>query len=98
MMQISIQLQPDAARELQDLRRAGSPATPGRLRATPVLAALEKLGLQLEPVHPGTDDPSLALHFTVEVPDQRTADRVIQALRQIKVVDAVYLKPADELP
>ena len=98
MRRISIQLKPEAAREAHGLRSTDSRAEPGRLRIAPVLAALRKLRLQLKPVHPGTQDPSLTQYFTVEVPDQQTADRVIQVLRQIKEVDGAYLKPTDGLP
>jgi hypothetical protein len=97
-MRIVIQLQPDAAREVHELQRRDRRTAPGRLRAAPVFALLEKLGLQLDPVHPDTRDPSLAVFFTIEIADQRTADRLLQDLQQMKVVDAAYLKPEDELP
>jgi hypothetical protein len=97
-MRIVIQLEPDAAREVHALQRTTRGTAPGRLRAAPVFALLEKFGLQLDPVHPGTRDPSLAVYFTIEIADQRTADRLLQDLQQMKVVDAAYLKPEDELP
>jgi len=58
----------------------------------------KQLGLVLEPIHPGTLDPDLVRYFTVEAPDQATAQRVIAQLRQSKAVEAAYLKPPDAMP
>jgi hypothetical protein len=56
------------------------------------------LGITLEPVHPGVSDPTLASYFTVEVPDEDTAKRVIERLKLRKGVEGAYIKPSDELP
>jgi hypothetical protein len=52
----------------------------------------------LEPIHPGTEDPELTRYFTVEAPDQATAERVMARLRQSKAVEAAYVKPPDAMP
>jgi hypothetical protein len=59
---------------------------------------LEKLGVELEPMHPGTRDPFLAPYFIVEVPDSETAERIVTHLRQSGAIEAAYIKPLDELP
>ena len=62
--------------------------------ASAVVAAAASLGLQLRPMHPGSDDPELASWFIAETDDSE----VVSALRLIAGVEAAYLKPADELP
>jgi hypothetical protein len=70
--------------------------------SSPELEELPKiqrdLGITLEPVHPGVSDPTLASYFTVEVPDEDTAERVVERLKLCKAVDGAYIKPSDELP
>jgi len=97
-MRVSIQLQLEAALQLQESGTKDRGAAPAQLGAAPVLKLLKKLGLRLEPVHPGTSDPMLAPYFAIEIADRQTADRVLQELQQMKVVDAAYLKPEDEMP
>lgn len=63
-----------------------------------LLTIAEELGVLLEPVHPGAEDPLLALYFMVEVPDSTTAERVIARLRESSAIEAAYLKPPNELP
>jgi hypothetical protein len=63
-----------------------------------VLEILKDLGMVLMPVHHGATDPLLAPYFTIEVQDMEQAEKVIQRLRQISVVEAAYIKPPAELP
>jgi hypothetical protein len=58
----------------------------------------DELGVDLEPLHPGTTSPLLIPYFTVEVPDVATAERVMERLRHVWGVEAVYVKPPDEAP
>lgn len=82
-MEISVQLKPDAIPSELDELR-------GRL---------DQLGVELEPVHPGEDDPLLAPYFAVEVPeDEGLADGVLSVLNESAAVEAAYVKPAAELP
>ena len=73
-----------------------------QLMDSPELEELSKIqrsiGITLEPVHPRTKDPSLASYFTVEVPDEGTANKIIEHLKLCKEVDGAYIKPSDELP
>ena len=63
------------------------------------LSAVEKdLGISLEPLHPGAEDPHLSPYFKVKVPDHATAKKVINRLLNCKAVEAAYIKPSDELP
>jgi hypothetical protein len=73
------------------LHGLGASATGDRVRAV-----VAQFGLRLEPLHPGTTDPSLQQHFTLEVVDQATAAQVVAMLRQTPSVEAAYVKPADE--
>jgi hypothetical protein len=70
--------------------------------SSPELEELSKiqrnLGIVLEPVHPGIKDPGLAPYFTVEVPDEDTANLVIERLKLCKAIDGAYIKPSDQLP
>jgi hypothetical protein len=86
MDQVAIQLRPDAALALL-----------GQAEATPssqqVVDEAAKLGIQLEPVHPGTTSPDLMTHFTAYVRDAETALKVAEALRQSDAVEAAYFVP-----
>jgi hypothetical protein len=91
-VQISVQVQPDLA-----------PAVDGRESPTAEVdelrRGLEELGVSLQPVHPGVDDPLLVPFFTVEVPDdEELAARVLAVLEESSAVEAAYVKPPDELP
>jgi hypothetical protein len=90
-MQIVVKLSQEAAEAIRGVRppsRAGE-----RLRAV-----VAKLGLRLEPMHPGTSDLSMQQYFTLEVEDQEAASRAITTLQQDPTVEAAYVKPADEFP
>lgn len=90
-MHVTVQVSADVAHTLH-LR--GPPTT----ESQELLQTTKALGIVLEPVHPGAEDPLLAPYFTVEVPDPATAERVITRLQQSKAIEAAYLKPPDELP
>ena len=90
-MHVTIQVSADVAHIVHE---GGSPTTESR----ELLKIAEELGVSLEPMHPGAEDPLLAPYFRVEVSDSATAERVIAHLRQSKTVEAAYLKPPDELP
>jgi hypothetical protein len=90
-VRVTVQVSPDVARVLQ--QEAPPTAESGEL-----LEIVHELGVVLEPVHPGAEDPLLAPYFTVEVPDAETAERVIARLRESGAVEAAYVKPPDELP
>lgn len=63
-----------------------------------LLRIVETLGVTLEPMHPGTQDPDLMSYFIVEVADSEFAQHVIERLQQSPETEAAYIKPADELP
>jgi hypothetical protein len=69
---------------------------------SPELAELsevqKRLGIVLEPVHPGSDDSNLISFFIVKVPDLATGKLVLERLGHCKAVDAAYIKPTDDLP
>jgi hypothetical protein len=90
-MQVIVRVRPDVA-----------PALHGRQPPTQaseaILQAMTELGVVLEPMHPGVEDPSLASFFMIEVPDPASAERVIARLQQSQAIEAAYLKPPDALP
>jgi hypothetical protein len=90
-MQITVQLQTDVARRLQ---QRGPPTA----ESEELNRITKQLGVVLEPIHPGTADPDLMRYFTVEVSDQAAAERVIASLQQSKAVEAAYVKPPDAMP
>lgn len=63
-----------------------------------LLTAEKELGIMLEPLHPGAEDPYLSPYFKVRVPDHVTATKVINRLLNCKAVEAAYLKPSSESP
>ncbi|MFC1982526.1 hypothetical protein ACFLV5_01890 [Chloroflexota bacterium] len=55
-------------------------------------------GRTLEPMHTNTDSLNLQSYFTIEVPDNATAQSIISHLQQATGIEAAYVKPPDELP
>jgi hypothetical protein len=63
-----------------------------------VVNLARELNVSLEPMHPDSTDDTLRTWFSVDVPDESTAQSVVtQLLRQPDVV-AAYVKPPDALP
>jgi hypothetical protein len=90
-MQITVQVSQHAAPTLH--QRA--PPTP---EAEKLLELVRKLGVELEPVHPGEEDPNLAPFFTVEAPDREMADCIAAELQRCGAIEAAYIKPPADLP
>lgn len=90
-MQITVHLRPDIARHLAE--RSPPTGESKELRQT-----LSRFGLTLMPLHPGTDDPELKTQYWIQVPDETTADQVIEQLLALKATQAAYLKPPDAMP
>ena len=90
-MQITVQLKTEVARRLH---QRGPPTS----ELEELNRITEQLGVVLEPIHPETVDPDLIRYFTLEAPNQATAQEVIARLQQCKAVEAAYLKPHDAMP
>jgi len=58
----------------------------------------QEFGVDIQPIHVGIAIPELASYFGAEVPDLATAEELIVKLKETGIVDAAYVKPADELP
>jgi len=98
-MRVDIQLQLDTALDLH--KQLGQPkkgASQKKSSASELKKEIEKMGLKLEPIHPGQTHPLLAPYFMIEVPDQQTAERVIDRLTKNKMVEAAYLRPEEAAP
>lgn len=90
-IKVIVKVSADVARSLNHL-------APPTAESEAVLRMIKTFGLTLEPMHRDTDDPNLQSYFIVEVPDDETAQRLIDQLLQAKGVEAAYIKPPDELP
>jgi hypothetical protein len=90
-MQLTIRVSHQVAPSLAQ----GEAANP---QARELLRLGEELGIRFRPLHPHTEDPRLARYFMAEVPDRSAAQNVLARLRECAAVEAVYLKPPDELP
>ena len=63
-----------------------------------ILKFIEKEGLALKPMDPGTDDLELAVFFIVEVPEQKDAERIRSTIFNFKGVEGAYVKPPGAPP
>jgi hypothetical protein len=98
-MRVEIQIQQDAAIELQKQHaKPAKRALEGQSPASELLQEVGQLGLRLEPVNPGQTHPLLAPFFMVEVPDRQTADLVINQLNKNPIVEGAYFYPDEALP
>lgn len=91
MTEITLQVRPEVARALQ--HRAQSSA-----ESEDLLQTAANLGVRLEPIHPGIEDPILMSYFTAAVADPDSVERVLDRLRQSRAIEAAYVKPPDALP
>jgi hypothetical protein len=57
-----------------------------------------RLGIELKPLHVGTQDPTLARYLYVEVPNQQMAEQIIARLQSCNSVEAAYLKLPEAPP
>lgn len=89
-MRVILQIRPEAARDL-GARKLGTP------EAKEVAEAAGEMGVSLEPMHPGVEDPTLAQFFTVQVTDD-AVEQVIERLRNCEAVEAAYIKPPEGTP
>lgn len=90
-MEITVKTRPDIAGCLQRRREL----TP---EAKELLRKIQQLGVELHPLHPGTEDLELASYFRVVVEDETEATRITAVLRKHGGVEAAFVKPLDELP
>lgn len=90
-LHVIVQVSEDVA---QTLHQRGPPTTGSQ----ELLKIAEELGVELEPLHPGVEDLSLARYFVVEAPDPATAQLVVAHLQGSNAVEAAYLKPPGEPP
>ena len=88
-MRITVQVDPSLANRLQT---GGARADDVGLRAL-----VERYAGELEPMHPGADDPVLRSFFVVDAPDSHAAE-LLRELQQHTAVRAAYVKPPDAPP
>jgi hypothetical protein len=86
MEQVSVHVRPAVARALQGQEPSSS-------ASEDLVNEAARLGVSLEPTHPGTRSPELMTHFTVYVLDTETAKRVADALQRTEAVESVYHVP-----
>jgi hypothetical protein len=90
-MEITIRIRGDVARSLQRLK---SPS----VESQELLRTVADIGVSVEPLHPGIDDPRLVRYFRITVPDPVVAEQVIARLWQLPAVEAAYIRPPDATP
>lgn len=89
--QVTVQVTAEVA---QALHRKAPPTADSR----ELSRLLEEYGAVLEALHTDTEDPGLLSWFTVEAPDQASAERILDRLQRRRAVRAAYIKPQDALP
>lgn len=89
-MKLVVQVTPEAAKEIRE-QHYDNKAT------KELIGAAQDMGVMLEPMHPDVND-ELALYFSISAEDAETAQRIAERLRNLKAVDAAYLKPPETLP
>lgn len=88
MAQLVVQLTVDGAAAL----------IAGDAGGAPIRRALAELGVKLQPLNPGIDDPVLATYFQATLSSPKTGTEIVTRLRGIPGVAAAYLKPTIALP
>jgi hypothetical protein len=91
-MQITLKLSEDV------VRRLGSKVARERATETVLGMTPEQANMEIRPLHPETDDLALSSFYTVDVADEIQAEQTLNRLRSSALVEAAYVKPADELP
>jgi hypothetical protein len=88
MAQLVVQLTADGAAALVE----------GGGGAAPIRQVLNELGVTLQPLSPGIDDPVLSTYFHATLPSAKVGAEAVARLRDVPGVTAAYLKPAIALP
>jgi hypothetical protein len=86
---ITVQIRLDVSLAVQGKREPNS-------ASNELMRAIKELGINFAPLHPSSEDPSLARYFRIEVPTEEEAQRVIMRLKAVQGVEAAYIKPPDE--
>lgn len=63
-----------------------------------LMKVAEESGVALQPLHPGSTDPTLTPYFVAETPDRMTAERLVTRFQRIRAIESAYIKPKDEMP
>src|SRR5262245_47560364 len=91
VVEISVQLRPDVARALSN-------RGPKTRESAAVVDAAARLGVALEPLHPGADDPLLSPHYVARATGAESPDALRRALAKVPGIEGAWIKPADEPP
>jgi hypothetical protein len=90
-MNITLQVRRDIA---PDLHRSQANSRASQ----ELMQTIAQLGLDLQPLHPGASDATLAQFFVAIAPDDTDIDHALARLRACEAVESAYAKPPDELP
>jgi hypothetical protein len=90
-VQVTIQVSTDVAHTLQ---QRGLPTA----KTKDLLSIMDLFHVALQPMHAGTNHPSLEKYYLVEAPDPKTAQQIVDRLLQSDAVEAAYVKPPDSQP
>jgi hypothetical protein len=86
---ITVEVAPDVALVLHG---QASPT----IQSKELLQLADELGVMLEPMHPGAEDPLLIPFFVVAVQDPDRVETVRQRLSESDAVKGAYVKPPAE--
>ena len=95
---ITLQVSEETAQALRDATVAQSGSSSHSRSVPSAVKLVRDLGVELEPLHPGTIDSELQRFFIVTMEDGEPVDQVLDSLRECHGIDAAYLKPPDALP
>jgi hypothetical protein len=88
---VQVQLSPDTALVFHQRK-------PSSKQSEKLQRVLNELGISLQPVHPGIEDPILIPFFEIEISDTSSGQQIIERLNELESVEAAYIKPRDEAP
>jgi len=91
LIEVIIQLAEDVSLSLQNNTNSTG-------NSQQLLNLMSELNVKINPLHPGTKDPSLITWFSIKLPDETKADEAVKRLKMCKGVEAAYKKPPMELP
>jgi len=91
LIEVIIQLAEDVSLSLQNNTNSSG-------NSQQLLNLMSEINLKINPLHPGTKDPSLITWFYLMIADETKADEAVRRLKMCKCVESAYKKPPGEPP
>lgn len=90
-MDISLEVSTEAAQALHHL-------APENSASVALQTIAKQLGVTIQPMHPGIDDPELIRNFYIEAATEEEADSIVDTFLECPAVEGAYIKPEGEPP